>query len=120
MCGALQAIAAAGPTRPRPPRRRRAPGAVPPGTEESGAFYFRLSTRGIDQQPFAAARERLGDAVLRRQVLAGAYRLVEAGPDLADGTPMVHLAGLRRGAARGAGGRGRTGARKASRPAWST
>ena len=41
---------------------------------------------------FAAARDWLGDAVLRRQVLAGAYRLVDAGPT-ADGTPLVHLAG---------------------------
>jgi pyruvate dehydrogenase E1 component len=59
---------------------------------EDGSYYFRLTTRGIDQQPFQAARDRLGDAVLRRQVLAGAYRLVEPGPH-ADGTPMVHLAG---------------------------
>ena len=60
---------------------------------ESGAFYFRLSTRAIDQQPFAAVRERLGDAVLRRQVLAGAYRLAEVGEDLTDTAPRVHLAG---------------------------
>ena len=59
---------------------------------EDGSYYFRLTTRGIDQQPFQAARDRLGDAVLRRQVLAGAYRLVDAGQP-ADGTPMVHLAG---------------------------
>jgi pyruvate dehydrogenase E1 component len=78
MCGALQAIAAAG--------------GAPPGAVDSGAFYFRLSTRAIDQQPFADARERLGDAVLRRQVLAGAYRLIEAG-DLAETAPRVHLAG---------------------------
>ena len=32
----------------------------------------------VDQTPFEAARARLGDAVLRRQVLAGAYRLVDA------------------------------------------
>jgi len=96
MCGALQAIAAAGAApgaaAPTAPPDGAPPGAVPPGTVDSGAFYFRLSTRGIDQAPFAAARERLGDAVLRRQVLAGAYRLAEAG-DLAETAPRVHLAG---------------------------
>lgn len=54
-----------------------------------GAFYFRLSTRPIDQMPFEAAKERLGDAVLRRQVLAGAYRLIEAP---AAGAPRVQIA----------------------------
>lgn len=61
---------------------------------EDGAYYFRLSTRPVDQAPFAAARSRLGDAVLRRQVLAGAYRLVDAHqayPQLAD-APVVQLA----------------------------
>jgi pyruvate dehydrogenase E1 component len=85
LCGALQGIATAnaaalGPTRDGTP------------VMEDGSYYFRLTTRGIDQQPFQAARDRLGDAVLRRQVLAGAYRLVDAGQP-ADGTPMVHLAG---------------------------
>ena len=84
LCGALQGIATAnaaafGPTRDGTP------------VMEDGSYYFRLTTRGLDQQPFQAARDRLGDAVLRRQVLAGAYRLVDAGPP-ADGTPMVHLA----------------------------
>ena len=85
MCGALQGIATANAAAPVPPRS----GAP---VMEDGSYYFRLTTRGIDQQPFQAARDRLGDAVLRRQVLAGAYRLVDAGPP-ADGTPMVHLAG---------------------------
>ncbi|WP_416900759.1 transketolase-like TK C-terminal-containing protein [Micromonospora echinospora] len=61
---------------------------------EDGAYYFRLSTRPIDQAPFEAARARLGDAVLRRQAVAGAYRLVDAHqahPELAD-APVVHLA----------------------------
>ena len=43
-----------------------------------------------------AARERLGDAVMRRQVLAGAYRLVDAHdahPELREASaPVVHLA----------------------------
>jgi pyruvate dehydrogenase E1 component len=68
---------------------------------ESGAYYLRLSTRPIDQAPFEAARARVGDAVLRRQVLSGAYRLIDAWtafPDLRrardEGTavPVVHLA----------------------------
>ncbi|WTW99269.1 hypothetical protein OG216_40645 [Streptomycetaceae bacterium NBC_01309] len=50
---------------------------------DNGAYYFRLTTRPIDQEPFEAARARLGDAVLRRQVLAGAYRLLDAPEDLA-------------------------------------
>ena len=64
---------------------------------EQGAYYFRLTTRPIDQAPFAQARQRLGDAVLRRQVIAGAYRLrdgFEAHPELVteDGkAPLVHL-----------------------------
>jgi pyruvate dehydrogenase E1 component len=57
-----------------------------------GAYYFRLSTRPVDQAPFVAARERLGDAVLRRQVLAGAYQLVQAEP-AGDDVPVVHLVG---------------------------
>ena len=64
---------------------------------ESGAYYFRLTTRPLDQSAFAAARRRVGDAVLRRQVLAGAYRLVDAydaRPELADpATPVVQLVG---------------------------
>ncbi len=39
--------------------------------------YLRLSTRPIDQAPFAAALERIGESVLRSQVLAGGYRLLE-------------------------------------------
>lgn len=57
--------------------------------EEKGAYYFRLTTRPIDQGPFEAARARVGDAVLRRQVLAGAYRLVEAPVD--PGAPQISL-----------------------------
>ncbi|MGV9976835.1 transketolase-like TK C-terminal-containing protein [Micromonospora wenchangensis] len=74
-----------------------AQGAAPAATAapaEDGAYYFRLSTRPLDQTPFEAARVRLGDAVLRRQVVAGAYRLVDAHqahPQLAD-APVVTLA----------------------------
>ncbi|MBW3619663.1 MAG: pyruvate dehydrogenase [Actinobacteria bacterium] len=47
---------------------------------EGGAFYLRLTTRELDQAPFEAAAERLGDDRLRADVLAGAYRLHE--PDV--------------------------------------
>jgi pyruvate dehydrogenase E1 component len=62
------------------------------------ATYLRLSTRPVDQQPFRAAQQRLGEAELRRQVLAGGYRLAEwssAHPELAElrpsGAPVVNL-----------------------------
>jgi pyruvate dehydrogenase E1 component len=79
ICGALQKIAAAN--------------AAPAGTAitEDGSYYFRLSTRSIDQRPFARAQERLGDARLRRQVQAGAYQLADA--TVADGAPPVYLVG---------------------------
>jgi pyruvate dehydrogenase E1 component len=80
LCGALQSIAA--------------PDSAPPGTAitEGGSYYFRLTTRAIDQDPFARARDRLGDAILRRQVLAGAYQLVDASQAAAGGAPVVYLA----------------------------
>jgi pyruvate dehydrogenase E1 component len=63
---------------------------------ETGAYYLRLTTRPIDQAPFTAARARIGDAVLRRAVLAGGYRLVDAwqaDPELAPDAPVVNLVG---------------------------
>ena len=41
------------------------------------AFYFRLTTRSIEQQAFHDAKNRIGEATLRSMVLAGAYRLVD-------------------------------------------
>src|SRR6266542_3026902 len=81
ICGALQSIAVAN--------------AAPAGATvaEDGSYYFRLTTRGIDQGPFQRARDRLGDAILRRQVLAGGYRLVDAAVAASDGSPSVYLAG---------------------------
>src|SRR6266496_3013284 len=81
ICGALQSIAVAN--------------AAPAGATvaEDGSYGFRLTTRGIDQGPFQRARDRLGDAILRRQVLAGGYRLVDAAVAASDGSPSVYLAG---------------------------
>ena len=88
LCDALGRIAA-GPT--------HNPTATP---SDEGSYYFRLTTRPIDQEPFAAARERLGEPVLRRQVISGGYRLIDAFasyPELskfqAEGhrVPIVHL-----------------------------
>ena len=50
--------------------------------------YLRLSTRPIDQTPFAAALALYGESRLRSHVLAGGYRLIE-GPD--DGRPAVTI-----------------------------
>jgi pyruvate dehydrogenase E1 component len=49
------------------------------------ATYLRLSTRQVDQSLLQPAFERLGEAGLRQQVLAGGYRLRDwrdGGPDL--------------------------------------
>ena len=59
--------------------------------EPAGAYYFRLSTRSIDQSHFEAARERLGDRILREQVIAGAYRLIDATETLGS-RPMINIA----------------------------
>ena len=39
--------------------------------------YLRLTTRPVEQAPFKAALTRHGQAALRRQVLAGGYRLLD-------------------------------------------
>jgi pyruvate dehydrogenase E1 component len=44
-----------------------------------------MSTRPIDQSPIDAAAERLGTSELRRQVVAGGYRLIEPG----SGEPLI-------------------------------
>jgi len=45
---------------------------------DGSSLYLRLSTTPIDQAPFAAAAERLGEERLRRDVVAGGFRLREA------------------------------------------
>jgi pyruvate dehydrogenase E1 component len=51
--------------------------------------YLRLSTRPIDQAPFARALERHGSDALRELVLAGGYRLRPALPDGREGVTLV-------------------------------
>jgi pyruvate dehydrogenase E1 component len=46
---------------------------------EGEAFYLRLSTKPIDQTPFAEAAARLGQEQLRADVIAGGFRLREPG-----------------------------------------
>ncbi len=47
-------------------------------TPEGESTYLRLSTRPIDQAPFAAAMDRLGEDQLRSMTLRGGYRLIES------------------------------------------
>jgi pyruvate dehydrogenase E1 component len=60
------------------------------------AFYFRLTTRSIEQKPFNEVKQRIGEATLRSQVLAGAYRLIDGRTTLnridIDLAPVVYLA----------------------------
>jgi pyruvate dehydrogenase E1 component len=51
--------------------------------------YLRLSTRPIDQAPFAAVLATLGEDSLRGEVLAGGYRLRDAPPDGRPGVTIV-------------------------------
>ena len=77
-------IAAAATPAPSPARRH-----------EDGAYYFRLTTRPLDQAPFEAARARLGR---RRAAPAGARRRLPAGgrraaPATEPARRVVHLVG---------------------------
>jgi pyruvate dehydrogenase E1 component len=58
------------------------------------SLYLRLSTRPLDQAPFAAAAERLGTDHLRADVLAGGYVLRAPSPEVAtdDYPDIVFLA----------------------------
>lgn len=58
------------------------------GMANGMSCYLRLSTRPIDQAPFAAALETQGETSLRNQVLAGGYRLLA---ENADGRPGVTI-----------------------------
>jgi len=69
---------------------------VPDLRPDELAFYFRLTTRSIHQQPFYDAKQRIGEATLRSQVLAGAYKLVDGRAALTKQddylAPVVYLA----------------------------
>jgi len=57
------------------------------------ATYLRLTTRAIDQSLLEPALARLGEAELRRQVLAGGYRLVEPPAGLRGPRVLIAVAG---------------------------
>ena len=57
---------------------------------DGDALYVRLSTKPIDQQPFARAAERLGEERLRADVVSGGFRLRE--PDDPDAEDRVVVA----------------------------
>lgn len=57
------------------------------------ASYFRLSTRPLEQDAFEAAEQRLGTAVIRGQVLGGAYLLRDSGAGADAHGPAVTLVG---------------------------
>ncbi|MCW5854018.1 MAG: pyruvate dehydrogenase [Anaerolineae bacterium] len=61
---------------------------------EGKATYLRLSTRPVDQTLLDPALNRLGSAELRRQVLAGGYRLLDwrEAADEIDPRTVVHIA----------------------------
>ena len=48
-------------------------------TPDGEALYLRLSTTPIDQEPFTAAAARTGEEQLRADIIAGGFRLREAG-----------------------------------------
>ncbi|WP_116715526.1 transketolase-like TK C-terminal-containing protein [Euzebya tangerina] len=58
------------------------------GHPDGTSSYLRLSTRPLDQSPFAEALERMGEKQLRRQVIGGGYVLQ---PAPTDGQPGVTL-----------------------------
>ena len=54
------------------------------GRPEGHSTYLRLSTRPIDQAPFAKALELHGESSLRNQVLAGGYRIRDGSGPVTD------------------------------------
>ncbi len=57
--------------------------------EHGRSTYLRLSTKPIDQKLLEPALARLGPADLRRHVLAGGYRLVDAAREVPDTDPAA-------------------------------
>lgn len=60
--------------------------------ENGRSTYLRLSTRPIEQALIQPVRERLGNAELRKQVLAGGYRLIEGRAATDAHAPVVQIA----------------------------
>ncbi len=60
-------------------------------TPAGEALYLRLSTKPIDQEPFAAAAALVGDERLRNDVVAGGFRLRE--PGVADDRVVIAACG---------------------------
>jgi pyruvate dehydrogenase E1 component len=61
---------------------------------DGSSTYLRLSTRPIDQVPFAEALERHGEDALRAQVLAGGYRLREPASEASNTAATVPMPGV--------------------------
>jgi pyruvate dehydrogenase E1 component len=61
--------------------------------ENGYATYLRLTTRVVDQALIEPALARLGEAELRRQALAGGYRLIEPPADLTGPRVLIAVAG---------------------------
>lgn len=59
------------------------------GGERGGSTYLRLSTRPLDQDPFARALEHYGEDRLRSLVLDGGYRIAEHPVDDAPAVTLV-------------------------------
>jgi pyruvate dehydrogenase E1 component len=59
------------------------------GAPDGASTYLRLSTRPIDQEPFAAALDRYGEDRLRQLVLAGGYELASFGTGDRPGVTLV-------------------------------
>jgi pyruvate dehydrogenase E1 component len=55
--------------------------------EHGLSSYLRLSTKPIDQSLMTQALDRLGQDELRRRVLAGGYRIIDAPTDAPDADP---------------------------------
>ena len=55
--------------------------------EHGLSSYLRLSTKPIDQSLLQAALDQLGQDELRRRVLAGGYRIIDAATDAPDADP---------------------------------
>jgi len=58
--------------------------------EQGHSTYLRLSTKVIDQALLNPALQRLGPETLRKQVLAGGYRLLDWKADAVEGSLLPH------------------------------